>query len=645
MNEYRKNVTIVLNFLKERGYAQSTVKNHERFYTLLADDLAAKDITYSPEYGKALLSTLPVPAWLPKSRIENAACISKLDDAYIHGCIINAQASPRKSYSKLSLNSNFENHITRFLRSRENVFTESQIANVKRRCSLFLKCMQSKGRMDPSEITYGDIDSYHEELAHLKRISRVIEESTLHQFLQFLAESGKVPYGLYLRIYALETECFVNLDDFPPDEQSRLIKNSSEGQVRLSPERFLSEGLELIRLHQEAGYVQKYTEASKRAILQLYLFLDYHNLWYDPDMADIWLHSDCVKKRLFKGCSWNTARHILFMFSDYVTSGSVHFEKKLPRGINGINNIPEWCLTPLLDFAESRRKMKLDENTVKNDIYSILRFCRFIIGEGLSSYGDINGSHLADFNLADHHGTPEGKNACNNRVKRFLKYLYRKGLNANPSLYMALGCSAAPVETVVVVLTSSEIEEIKTFVGNAYTDLEIRDSAVIMLGLEMGMRSSDIANLKLENIDWKNRSILYRQNKTDTDVWVPMPVAVGNAIFRYLKQSRPRMAVCRNVFVDFKAPFCGMSRNICYGALKRALPDRDVRGSGFHVTRKTFSTNRLRNGVRPESIADVIGHRDTESLKHYLSLDDERMAACPLSLADLRLEMEGSDAL
>ena len=124
-----------------------------------------------------------------------------------------------------------------------------------------------------------------------------------------------------------------------------------------------------------------------------------------------------------------------------------------------------------------------------------------------------------------------------------------------------------------------------------------------------------------------------------------MPVAVGNAIFRYLKQSRPRMAVCRNVFVDFKAPFCGMSRNICYGALKRALPDRDVRGSGFHVTRKTFSTNRLRNGVRPESIADVIGHRDTESLKHYLSLDDERMAACPLSLADLRLEMEGSDAL
>ena len=47
---------------------------------------------------------------------------------YIYGCIINAQASPRKSYSKLSLNSNLENHIISFLRSRGNVFTESQIA-------------------------------------------------------------------------------------------------------------------------------------------------------------------------------------------------------------------------------------------------------------------------------------------------------------------------------------------------------------------------------------------------------------------------------------------------------------------------------------------------------------------------------------
>ena len=84
-----------------------------------------------------------------------------------------------------------------------------------------------------------------------------------------------------------------------------------------------------------------------------------------------------------------------------------------------------------------------------------------------------------------------------------------------------------------------------------------------------------------------------------------------------------------------------MTRSICYGALKRILPDRSVRGSGFHVTRKAFSTNRLRNGVRPEEIADVIGHRGTKNLDSYLSLDDERMALCPLSLADLMIQAEG----
>ena len=37
------------------------------------------------------------------------------------------------------------------------------------------------------------------------------------------------------------------------------------------------------------------------------------------------------------------------------------------------------ALTPLLGFVSQRSKEKLNEKTVKNDIYSLLRFCRFII--------------------------------------------------------------------------------------------------------------------------------------------------------------------------------------------------------------------------------------------------------------------------
>lgn len=640
MKEYHKNVAIVLAFLKERGYSDRTVKNHEDFYELLADALLSEGSVYSVEYGESLLSNSAAVSWLPKNRFGNAACIAKLNDVYVNGCIDHAQASPRKSYSKLSLDSCFAESVSAFLLSRKDDFSKAQIENARRRCQLFMKYIQSRGRQSPREITYGDVDAYHGELSCLKRVSRVVEESTLHQFLHFLNKTAGARYGLCLRMRALETDRSVTLEDMSQDEQA-VITQKGTGASLLSAEAYLSLGLELIKLHGKAGYVGKHTEASRRAILQLYLFLDYHGLGYDPDMSDIWINSSCVRERVFSDGPWQTARHILSVFADYAKSGTANFGKTIQRGISGLAGLPDWCAAPLLGFAESRRRMKLNEETVKNDIYSILRFCKFIVSEGLSSYGEVDAQHLAEFNLVDRHGSPEGKNSCNSRIKRFLRYLCREDLASPPSLYMALGYSAAPVETVVVVLTREETDEVKIFLSNASTRLEIRDSAVMMLGLEMGMRSSDIAGLKLRDIDWKNRAILFRQGKTDTDVWIPMPVAVGNAVFRYLSQSRPRETKSQNVFVDFRAPFGALGRGICYGALKRVLPHRDVRGSGFHVTRKTFSTNRLRNGVRPESIADAIGHRGTESLAHYLSLDDERMAECPLSLADLCLGMEG----
>ena len=86
---------------------------------------------------------------------------------------------------------------------------------------------------------------------------------------------------------------------------------------------------------------------------------------------------------------------------------------------------------------------------------------------------------------------------------------YREGLLSSPSLHLALGYSAAPVETIVVTLTADEVETIRGFIRHAVRDLEIRDSAVILLGTEMGMRGSDIVALKMQDIDWKNRAIRF----------------------------------------------------------------------------------------------------------------------------------------
>ena len=545
----------------------------------------------------------------------------------------------RKTYSFFDLIPEFESAVDAFLTDCANEHTMIHLQNMRRRCRLFLKCMQFWGRKRLDEITYDDIERYDKELSHLKKMSRIIEESTLHQFLKYLADHGQVHIGRYIYMYLIELDCITKVEWLSNEDQKRIIAFKSIYNDFPADE-FLEAGRELVREYIKKGYHRKYVEDFERVIRALYLFLDLNGLGYDPDLANIWLNSDAAKS-IFHGKSLIVAKRVLNVFKDYSETGEVDFCKVYRRGISGLNELPDWCITPLLGFVSQRSKEKLDEKTVKNDIYSLLRFCRFMLRKGLKSYEELTGEVIHEFNIDDKHLSPEGKNACNLRVKRFLKFLYRKGIIASPGLHHALGTAAVSVETIVKILDKDEIESVRVFVESASTPLELRDSAIFLLGSDMGMRGSDIVTLKLSDIDWKNRCIRFNQNKTSRDAWLAMPTSVGNAIYRYLRYGRSRSSNSEYIFVSVHAPYDRMSRCICYATINRILPERDVDGSGFHVTRKSFSSNRLKNGVKPILIADAIGHSGTESLTPYLSLDKDKMAECPLSLSVLHISFKG----
>lgn len=145
------------------------------------------------------------------------------------------------------------------------------------------------------------------------------------------------------------------------------------------------------------------------------------------------------------------------------------------------------------------------------------------------------------------------------------------------------------------------------------------------------MRASDIVNLKIDDIDWDTASIKFVQKKTSVEVNLPMPTEVGNALFRYITQERHQKPI-RDIFLCERAPHIPVGRAACSKALGTALPDRDALGSGFHVTRKTYATNLLRQGVGAGTVATALGQVGTASVSRYLSLDAERMRMCPLSL-------------
>ena len=634
MDEFERNSTTVIEALEQRGYSQHTIQSHRKVYKSIHEYLEQNQISYTPNLGNRILSE---PSILDvKGKYILAGCISKLNDVYLHGKITCAQMSPHKVYATIPLNMEFEQAVSNFTNSISDSFSDAQIYNAKCRCSLFLRCMQCWGKSTLLDITYEEIHKYHyQELSHLKKASRIVEESTLHQFFQFLSIEKGINPGLYMYMYQLERDIYVQLNELPQEIQKR-VSSLKEESLAFPPDEFWTAGQELIQLIKEAGYNEKYADEMEVAIRYLYLFLDINHLGYLPELADIWLQN-VAKNNLFHGSTVHSASRILNVFRDFAEAGAPDFTKVYRKGIAGIYALPDWCRIPMEGFIQQRLKQKLDSKTVKNDIFFLLRFFAFIIQRGITSFTELTGKTMVEFNLYDMHGTSDGKNSCNCGIRRFLKYLYRERIITDSKLHLALGVAASPVETIVQVLTDEEIQQAKTYIDNANSPIEIRDSAMFLLGVDMGIRGCDIVSLKLADIDWKRQCIQFQQCKTDNETYNAMPTAVGNAIFRYLRDVRPKGIENEYIFVSLAPPYKRLSRCVCYGVLKRILPNRKVPGSGFHVTRKTFSTNRLNNGTTPEQIANALGHSDTRSLTPYLSLDRKHMEECPLSLESLNL--------
>ena len=86
------------------------------------------------------------------------------------------------------------------------------------------------------------------------------------------------------------------------------------------------------------------------------------------------------------------------------------------------------------------------------------------------------------------------------------------------------------------------------------TKVEIRDYTIILIAARLGLRISDILNIKLKDIDWQNHKLNITQTKNKNLNILPLTNEIGWAIIDYIKKSRPK---CNNeyLFVKFKYPF------------------------------------------------------------------------------------------
>ena len=367
---------------------------------------------------------------------------------------------------------------------------------------------------------------------------------------------------------------------------------------------------------------------TKRLTDLLMLFIFTNNYNYTFDVANIWINN---VRGLFDNIPQSTRTRSILLLEEYGQNNRfTRIKSVMPS--SDFYSIPEWCKEAAFDYEARKIKEGWSNSTLDMIRSSITRFCNIVHSFGVRSYKDITADIIKRFNIKDEHKTPEGKNAYNTRIRKFLIYLGEHGYLSNQMLFIALSTSGAHKEKIVVILSEEEMDQMKESLSDD-SGLSLRKKAMLLLGLKMGLRSIDVVNLQYNNINWFTETIHFIQKKTDVEVELPMPPEVGNALYEYINKERPKVKN-QSIFLSEYAPFEQVNRTSCQVALKDALPDREVPGSGFHVTRKTYASELLRNGVPADKVAEALGQIGTTSVHRYLSLDEERMAMCSLDFDD-----------
>ena len=144
---------------------------------------------------------------------------------------------------------------------------------------------------------------------------------------------------------------------------------------------------------------------------------------------------------------------------------------------------------------------------------------------------------------------------------------------------------------------------------------ELKDKAIFMTFYGSGIRLSELANLKIGDIDSKNMQIFVRQGKPKRDRYALLSLSNLEILREYWKQYRPKVWLFESKDgkrYSYRAIQLMMDKN-----LKKAGIDKPAT---IHTLRHSFATHLMEDGVDALHIKELMGHVTLRSTAVYVHM-------------------------
>jgi site-specific recombinase XerD len=202
-----------------------------------------------------------------------------------------------------------------------------------------------------------------------------------------------------------------------------------------------------------------------------------------------------------------------------------------------------------------------------------------------------------------------------NAIKRFFDFLVeQKGLASHPikpSHYLRRG-RPLPKK-----LSAEQLERLFAEIDNRM------DRALFLLMLRCGLRVSEVAHLKVSDVDWEQKSLLVEQGKGRKDRVVYLSPDALESLHE-CQQQRPSVVPGDYFFWNQKRPHRPLSIKAIQKKIERYAKTAQIKAS-CHSLRHTFASNLLEEGAAVISIKEFLGHESITSSERYARLSNQHV--------------------
>lgn len=145
----------------------------------------------------------------------------------------------------------------------------------------------------------------------------------------------------------------------------------------------------------------------------------------------------------------------------------------------------------------------------------------------------------------------------------------------------------------------------------------LKHNTMLKLSYGMGLRVSEIINIKIKDIDSGSMQVYISRGKGKKDRYANLPESILTQLRHYFKEYKPTDYL-------FEGQYGGKysartAQQIFRNALLKAKVNKEC---SFHSLRHSFATHLLENGTDVRFIQELLGHKDIKTTLLYTHVSD-----------------------